>query len=506
MNRQLRQLMAALMVCYVALFIKLNQVQVFDAAELNNRPDNTRKIERDFNHPRGDIVSADGVLLAHSEPIEGRFAYQRTYPKGDLFAHTVGSYSFVFGSDGIEKTYNDDLAGVSDSFKISSFTDPFNKVPNVGTVVTTLREDVQTAARTALGENRGSVVALNPQTGALLAMWSNPSYDPNFVSTNDTIVARAFRGALDADVNKPRLARSFRERYFPGSTFKIVTAAAGLESGKITETAPDFARAKGYQPPLTNRAISNFGGSTCGGTLFEILRVSCNSAFAQMGAELLGPDPMVATAEKFGFNSTAPIDLAGAATSVFPTDFGKRLRDGANPGDAPVFENTPLLALASIGQGEVSATPLQMALVASAVANNGNIMTPHVMSEIRGRNGSSVEEFTQSVWRRPIGEATATTLRRAMLEVAADGTAKAMRIDGFEVGGKTGTAQLGTPTPSSHAWVIGFAGPPGQAPTVAIAVLVEAQPGASEQTGGAVAAPIAKQVLEVALGATTEGK
>ncbi len=501
MNRQIVKLVAGLMVCYVALFARLNQIQVFDAKKLNKREDNTREMIRDFDRPRGDIVLADGTVVAHSVETDGKFLYQRTYPFDDLYAHVVGSYSLMFGSDGVERRYTDELSGNTTDFRVGGFLDPFNETPNVGTVELSLVASVQEAARAALGTRNGSVVAINPQTGAVLAMWSYPTYNPNLTATNDAEAAKAFKEALDAAPGKPLLARTFRERFFPGSTFKIVTAAGALDAAKITETSPDFPVTTSYTPPLTSRPISNFGGSSCGGTLLEILEVSCNAPFARIGAELMGPQPLIAAAESFGFNEAAPIDLPGTARSAFPTDFGARIGSGAQPGAADLYEKTPQLAQSAIGQYEVAATPLQMALVAASVANDGRVMTPHVMNRILDRTGATVETWEPSVWKESMTPATAEILRRAMQGVVAQGTATAMNIPGAVVGGKTGTAQLGTTPAKSHAWVIGYAGPPNQAPSVAVAVLVEGQPGASEQTGGKVAAPIAKAVMEAALGA-----
>lgn len=498
MNRQIRALALAMIACYVALFVQLNFLSVVRASDLNARPDNGRAVQEAFNKPRGDIVSADGKLVATSIETDGTLRYQRTYPTGDLFGHISGSYSFLFGSDGVEKVYDDELRGDTSDFALRGLAAPLVEGPNVGTINLTLRSDVQQAARDALGPRRGSVVALDPRSGDILAMWSWPSYDPNLVAANDEVAARAFREAFNADRDKPTRSRAYRERYFPGSTFKVVTAAAGLESGTVTEAFPDYPRATSYTAPLTNRPLSNFGGSTCGGTLFEALEVSCNSVFAEMAAETIGPDPMIAEAEDFGFNQDVPIDLPGAVTSDFPTDFGKRLRPGNDEGDADVYEDTPGLAQAGIGQGNVSATPLQMAMVAAGVANGGSIMTPHVMASVRDRSGSTVTEYPDSVWREAMTSANAAVLRQAMVQVVTDGTASRLAIDGLVVGGKTGTAQLGSDPPRSHAWIISFAGPPNQPPDIAVAVIVEGQPGADEQTGGRVAAPIARAVIEAA--------
>jgi peptidoglycan glycosyltransferase len=497
-NGRIRKLAVGLIACYVALFVKLNFLQVIDAKALNERPDNGRTVLQNFNKPRGDIVTADGVQVAHSQESDGRYKFQRTYPTDDLFAHAVGSYSLIFGSSGVERAYEDELSGNTTDFRVRGFLDPFVEEANVGTVVLTLRADVQQVAKDALGAKPGTVVALDPRTGGIIAMWSYPSYNPNLTALNDSTAAQAFKTAYDRAQGKPLLAKAYRERYFPGSTFKIVTGSAGLDSGKVTVESPVFPQTNGYQPPLTTRRIRNFDGATCGGALFALLRVSCNAGFAQMGAEVVGPEGMVAEAEKFGFNQTPPIDLPGAVSSVFPTDYGKRLRDGDDPGDAAVYEGTPKLAQASIGQNDVSATPLEMALVAGAIGAGGNIRSPHVMSSVLDRDGDVVREHDDEVW-KSIPEQTAAIMRQAMIGVVGDGTAKGMAISGYEVGGKTGTAQLGTDPPKSHAWVIGFAGPPGQPAQVAVAVLVEGQLGASEQTGGRVAAPIAKRVLEAAL-------
>jgi peptidoglycan glycosyltransferase len=241
------------------------------------------------------------------------------------------------------------------------------------------------------------------------------------------------------------------------------------------------------------------------------LAVSCNSAFARLGTEVIGPDRMVHEAEQFGFNSVIPIDLPAAAASNFPKDFGKRLetlrsyyaRQGIDIPQTPdpvyVTESSGPLAQSSIGQNDVAASPLQMAMVAAAVANGGVMMKPHVMKEIRDVDGNLISRYDPTPWRRAMNEGTASVLRDAMRGVVANGTATAMFVDGLDTGGKTGTAQLGTTPPSSHAWIIGFSGQPGQPASIAVAAIVEAQPGASEQTGGRVAAPIARAVIEAAL-------
>jgi len=496
-NRQIKILGAVIMVCYLAAFVKLNQIQVFEASKYNDRPENTRAQLRDFNRPRGDIVTADGQIVATSEERRADLLYQRVYPAGDLYSHITGYYSFRLGSTGVERVYNAELTGRTAALEFDNISGLFSESSSEGDVVLSVNSVVQQAARTALGENVGSIVALDPRDGSVLAMFSNPTYDPNAISTNDGDQAELAKGFLDNHPTKPLLSRAYQDRFFPGSTFKVVTATAGLASGQVTETTPDYPVVDSYTPPLTTRPISNFDGNLCGGTLFTIMAKSCNSSFAQMAAEQLGPDPMIAAAEAAGFNDTPPIDLTRPARSVYPTDFGAVV--SRPEGRAPVYENTPALAQTAIGQNDVAATPLQMALVAAGVANKGRIMVPHVMREIRARDGDVVRSFDVSPWRDSMTAEQAEILRRGMVGVVTNGTGITAAIPGFEVGAKTGTAQLGTDPPKSHAWMIAFAGPEGGEPTVAVAVMVQGVDGASE-TGGRLAGPMARDVMKAALG------
>jgi peptidoglycan glycosyltransferase len=485
MNRQIRRLGLGLLLCYALLFAQLNWIQVAKRSEYNASPLNNRAVVRDFSRARGVIQSADGVVLARSERVDDRFRYQRSYPTAGLFAHVTGSLSFGFGASGIERQYNDELAGRTDRQQVKGFADLFIERQRVGDVTLTLRADLQRIAADALGERAGSVVALDPRTGAVLAMYSWPTYDPNLLSSHDFDDVSAARAALrPEEPESPLLASSYQERYFPGSTFKVVTSAAGLESGKITATAPVYPVESAFTPPLTTKAIRNFGGSTCGGTLIDALRVSCNTAFARMGLDIGGP-AMQSTAEAFGFNNAAPIDLPGpVAVSHFPIA-------------SEFVRDDPKLAQSAFGQNDVQASPLQMALVAAAVANSGVIMTPHVVREIRDSDGLVLETERAVRWKQAMSPSSSVVLRDAMVNVVRTGTATRLAVPGVTVAGKTGTAQLGTDPPSSHAWIIGFA--PAEAPRVAVAVLVKAQPGVSEVTGGRVAAPIAQQVLAKAL-------
>jgi peptidoglycan glycosyltransferase len=510
-NRRIRHLGVAFIVLYTVLFVQLNRVQFVEAEDYKDHEGNIRPQLRAFGQERGDIVTADGVVAAFSVPVEaGEIDFRRDYPTDELYAHVVGFQSFNQGAFGLEREYNDQLAGARLDQQFESIKDLFVDRDTTGTVVMTLRDDVQRAAAAALGERKGSVVAVDPATGEVLALWTYPSFDPNRLSGLDGAAVNAAYLELLNDPDDPLLAKSFREVFFPGSTFKLVTAAAALDIAGVTMTNPVWPDTDRYEPVPAGSAIRNFGGSTCGGDLRLALQRSCNATFAEIGAEWLGPDALVRTAEKFGFNADPVIDLPDAAGSRFPTDYGAYIADfdayqpeGAVElpnGDTPIHENSAILAQVAIGQNDVKATPLQMAMVAAAIANDGLMMKPHVVAEVRAADGSVYELVEPSNWRSSLSPFAAGQLQEAMVNVVENGTASAMRVDGLDVGGKTGTAQLGTSPASSHAWVVGFAGPPGQPAEIAVAVIVEAQPGASEQTGGAVAAPIARAVIEAAFG------
>jgi peptidoglycan glycosyltransferase len=483
-NRQLRRLGFGLIVCYIALFAMINYVQVWHARALNENPLNSRKIVRDFDRPRGQIISADGAVLAKSVPSApgDPFTFQRQYPEGQLFGHVTGYLNINFGATGVEQQYHDQLSGQTVSQEYQTLRDLFVDRDHTGDVTLTVRKDLQQSARDLLGNRKGSIVVMDPRDGSILALWSFPSYDPNLLSSHDGAATQAAKKLLEAAPDQPLRGRTWQERFFPGSTFKVVTGSTGLETGTVTPDNPVFPQESAYKPP-DGAPIQNFGGEVCGGALFEILRVSCNSAFAQMGAEVIGQQKMEAGARSFGFNDVPPIDLPAPALSIFPDT--KRSK--------------AFLGQASIGQFGTQSTPLEMALVTAGVANGGIIMSPHVMKEIRDDNGKVIDTFDSKPWRTAVNPQTAATMRQAMIGVVQDGTGTAARIRGVDVGGKTGTAELDDKGSQSEAWFTCFAGPPGAPPQVVVTVLVEDQPGASEGTGGRVAAPIAAQLVQQAL-------
>jgi penicillin-binding protein A len=482
MNKQIRLIGVGMVVLFLLLFLQLNYLQVVRANSLNHHPLNARLALARFNTKRGDIVSADGKVLAHSQPTSDQFKYLRTYPEGDLFAQVTGYFSFTYGEDGAERTFDADLTGANAPFRLPSLRDLTVQRDKSQTVTLTLSDKLQRAARQALGNRKGSVVAIDPSTGAILALWSNPSFDPNALSAHDQNEVRSYWEAANANPVRPLLPRSYRERFFPGSTFKMVTSSAVYERKPDLATKP-YPFLSALPLPQTNgQVLRNFGGEVCGGLLPELFRVSCNTGFAQIGLDMGGP-ALAGEAGDYRFNKTPPLDLPAAAKSFFP------------PGDSFVHDQ-PGLAKSAIGQENVAATPLQMALIASAIANNGVIMRPHILDRVNNSEGQVVRTYQPSPWLRATSPETAAQMTQLMVSVVQNGTGTAAQIPGVPVAGKTGTAQTGNNT--IHAWFACFA--PSAQPKIAVAVLVENQPESNEATGGAIAAPIAKAVLQAALG------
>jgi len=486
-NPAIRRVGIGITVLILILVAELSYLQIFDANSLKHNPHNSLSLLATANKPRGDIVTADGTVVAQSVRVHDNtaFKYQREYPTGSLFSQVVGYQSFVYGDTGVEKTYNDDLTGQSLDLQLHNLRGILSGSSTVGNVVLSLRADAQKTAEAALGFQRGSVVLLNVQTGAVLAMYSTPSFDPNPLTSHNAQIAQADFTALSRDPNQPSLPRAYRQLYPPGSSFKTVTSSVALEDGVATpETTYPF---RSQLPlPQTTATLKNFGGEVCGGTLVQSFTVSCNTTFGQIGLQL--GNSFVPGMEKFGIGSAPPLDVSpGAATSLGPA-----------PGS---FQNNmPNFAFAGIGQGDVAVTPLQMALVAEGIANGGVIMQPHVASEIRDSDDKLIRRITPEAWMTATTPQVAAAVTQMMINVvnSPNGTGTAARIPGVTVAGKTGTAQT-TPNVPPEAWFIAFA--PAQAPKYAVAVLVEhGGSEGSEATGGAVAAPIAAKMLRVALG------
>ena len=489
MNRQIRQLAAGLMVCYVVLFVALNYWQVGQEEELTVRLDNTRAIRREFEQPRGPITTSDGVVAAESilNPEGSQFRFQRVYPTGELYGHITGYYTFAFGSTQLERTENDVLVGATPEQQLRALPGLVTGDTDVsGSIRLTLDHDLQEAARAALGERPGSVAVIEPSTGAIKAMWSSPAYDPNAIANPDFEDAQNALTFLDAYPGDPLLANTYQQRYMPGSTFKVLTTGIALRDG-VANLQTAFPDEREFVPPQTNDPIENFQGTECGGDLTEVFARSCNIPFAKLALEI-GVERMLTGVADWGVGEPLPIDLPRAAASTFgsSTDLAQQL---------------PLLAIRGFGQNEVQMVPLHMAMVAAAVANGGQMMRPYVVEGRLDRSGTLLDRTEPEVWKTPISADVARTLNDLMQEVASTGTASCcIGLDnGITVAAKTGTAQLNArgEAERSHAWIIAFA--PAEDPQYAVAVtLLGTTDEINAGTGGRLAGPIAKQVLDAA--------
>jgi len=483
-NRQIRRFGFVMILLFVAMFAQLNYLQVVRADHYANHAGNSRNAVRDFGELRGSIKTSDGRVIAESylNPKAGsNYTYLRRYPGGSLYGHLTGYFSFTFGSTGLERQYNAELAGRKTAFTTKRLADMLRSKTVTSDVTLTVNDELQRFAARQLRKRKGSIVVLDPRTGAIRAMVSYPGFDPAVFSGTDFAAVQAAYDRMNADTDEPLLARTYRQRFPPGSTFKVITAATGIE----TQVAgPDTVYPLLRELPLrlSTRPLRNFGGSECGGTLAAAFRVSCNTSFAQLGLDLK-PERLVKGAEGFGFNKRPPLDVSpGAAESFFPpVDFFVR--------------NDPQVAQSAIGQGSVTATPLEMAMVAGAIANGGKIMQPHLMKEIKDSDGARVEGEPGGVWMTAVSGETAETVKTMMIDAVQRGTGTRAAIAGIPVAAKTGTAQTGRNT--AHAWTIGFA--PADNPRFAIAVIIEDQPDTGESTGGRTAAPIVREVLTKAL-------
>ena len=480
MNRQIVKLFAFIVVLFGVLIGFTSWWSVFDADALKEKEANKRPLLEQQQIRRGRILTADGTLIAKSVQ-KGRGdarRYVRRYPEGSLYGHPIG-YSFVrYGDTEFEQFHNDELIGEEGEF-VSIVDELLGREQEGNSVVTNIDAEAQRVALEGLqAQGFGAVVAIEPSTGRVRAMASNPPYDPNRIPFE--------LGELNRnDLEAPLFNRATQGQYPPGSTFKVVTAAAGLENDVITpETpidAPGVLEVEGQ--PLEN----DFGESFSGATLDTALTNSINTWFGQLGQKV-GNNALFETMEKFGFNSRPAIDLpedAVAKSGVF--DESEELLRAGDPVD---------LARLAIGQERLLVTPLQMAQVAAAVANGGKLMKPQIWSRVVDPDGRVIDRLDPSEYSQPISAETAAELTTAMEGVVREGTGTNAAISGVAVAGKTGTAETpfnkscGGGSDENQAWFIGFA--PADDPEIAIAATVEC----TLAFGGDVAAPIFREVAE----------
>lgn len=473
MNGPLRKVSVLVALLMAALLVNITYIAVFRQDAMLAEPRNRRVRDAEFAQNRGAILIGNEAIASSVRTDSTRFPYERTYPDGELWSSVTGWFSYDYARSNLEQSYNDELSGTSSNQSLTRILDIVSGRPPQGANLTTsLVPKAQRAAVRALGGQQGAAIAMNYATGEILALASTPTYDPNRLSSLDLKSARqAWAELLDAP-GEPLKNRATREVFPPGSTFKLVTAAAALEAGMGPDTMLEAPRTL----PLPNSTHAMGNSTNCGGTrvtLQQALVTSCNTAFGNLGMTL-GGDALRAMADRFGFGDVPALDLP-SAKSRFPAEL-----DEAQT------------ALSAIGQYDVAASPLQMLLVAAAIANDGVLMKPHIVKEVRGADLRVISTHAPEELARPMSAAAAAQLRQMMVAVVTDGTGRPARVPGLTIGGKTGTAQSAPDRPN-YAWFVGFA----EDPQVAVVAFVQdSDVAADDISGGRVAAPIFKAVME----------
>jgi peptidoglycan glycosyltransferase len=487
MNVPLRRAAYAILGAFIILVGSVTYIQAIEGPELRDNPRNPRVIAWRTGRQRGPITSSDGTILAQSTPSpDDASVFERDYPEDDLYSHTVGFTSVLFGSRGIESTRSSVLVSNRDATISGVLNGLLGGDTKPRGVQLTLDHALQEIAAEALGNQKGSVVALDPVTGAILAMVSYPRFDPN------SLIGAGAGSAgleLESDPDEPLRDRTIDQTYPPGSVFKIITTASGLDTGLVSPSS-EFADPQALQLPGSTSTIENYDGEVCregtSVTLQFAFIKSCNTVFGQLGMDI-GGDQLGATSQSFGYNQEVPFEFSVLASAFPPA--------------GTIENNPPATAQNAIGQRDNRATPLLMAMTAGAVATNGTIMQPYLVDEVFTSDGTVEDAADPSQWRRAMSPASAAVLTDLMEQVVISGTGRKAAVPGVRIAGKTGTAQVTGRAP--HAWFIGF-GPveaTSDMPQIAIAVVVESGGDFGESaTGGSVAAPIAQKVLAAFFG------
>jgi len=481
-NKELKRVSAVVLAMFLALFVSTSVIQVVSADQLRADGRNSRTLYASYSAERGPIL-VNGQEIAYSEPVDDAYKFQRVYANGPLYAPVTGYLTLNQGNTGLEDSLNEYLSGTSND----QFLDQVNAIltgqePKGAAVELTIDEVIQQAAWDALGDYQGAVIAIDPKTGAILAMVSKPTFDPNTLAVhNSQQVIDTYNALLD-DPLDPLINRTLAGPLDPpGSTFKLVVAAAALESGSYTADS-EFPNVAELQLPQSSSIVRNASRQSCGPgenvSIANALRLSCNIPFAELGAAL-GYRAILDQANEFGFNESISVPLA------------------STPSHYPRVLDAPSTMLSSFGQDEVRASPLQMAMVSMAIANGGTIMQPNLVESIVSPDLTPIETFEPTEFNRALSPETAETLKQLMVSAVSNGVASNARIDGVDVAGKTGTAQNGPDDPYSL-WFTGFA--PADDPQVVVAVVVQ-NGGGLGQNGGSneIPAPIGRKVLEAVL-------
>jgi peptidoglycan glycosyltransferase len=489
MTRHIRHAALFCALLLIALLVNATRLQVFEAPTYDDNIANRRTNIARYGQPRGDI-------LVGSEPVTGshdtgeHLRYERTYANGPMYAPVTGYASQVYGTSLLEHTEDGVLSGTDPLLSPFPLWNDLARDRNPGgDVVTTLHRGAQEAAYEGLAGRKGAVAAIEPATGRILALVSAPSYDPSVLSGNGSSVARSWK-SLNGDADKPMLNRAVRKTYPPGSTFKVVTAAAALDSGVVEDLDEPTDSPDPYRLPGTRTSLTNESEGCEDVPLRKAFEWSCNTVFAKLGVRV-GARRMATTAAAFGFNDA---DLR-IPFSVAESTFDPKV-DRAQ------------LALSSIGQYNTRATPLQMAMVAAAVANGGKVRSPYLVERTTRASGATVSTPVSRPVRQAMRPSTAVLVKELMADAVREGTGTNAWIPGATVGGKTGTAQHGLGNSGTpYAWFVSWAqGDRDLEPKVAVAVVVEdADADRGEISGGGDAAPIARAVMEAVLKSPSHG-
>ncbi|WP_138274792.1 peptidoglycan D,D-transpeptidase FtsI family protein [Rhodoluna limnophila] len=480
MNRELKRVSLVIFVMFLSLFISSTGIQVISADDLATDQRNVRSIYDSYKTQRGSIL-VDGKPIAESIPVDDVYRYNRVY-SDEMYSSVTGFFSLYQGATGLESATNSYLTGQNSSQFFEQINALLSGTPVAGaSVELTIDPDVQKAAWDALGNKKGAVVAINPTTGNILAMVSKPGFDANELAVHDGATSNANYKALIEDEDGPLLNRAYSELYAPGSVFKLVVAAAALESGEYTADST-FPNPSKYTLPGTSTVVMNSGEGKCGGaatvSIADALRLSCNVPFAQLGIALK-QNRISSQAGLFGFSKNIEFPMTSVA-SVYPSGM-----DDAQTG------------LSAFGQFDVRVTPLQMAMVSAAIANKGVLMQPNLIENVLTANLSVLHQPSPSVFSQPMSATTAKSMTEMMVGAVSNGVSGNARISGVEVAGKTGTAQNGTDQPYTL-WFTGFA--PANNPQVAVAVVIADGGGLGQSgRGNSLAAPVAKKVMQAVL-------
>jgi peptidoglycan glycosyltransferase len=490
MDRQIRRLALGILVLFAALAINLNYLQVVAADRLANNNANKRLLIQEYEVDRGLILAADRrTALADTRRTGGELKYQRIYPQpAELgYGHLTGFYSFKYGRTELEQSFNDELSARAEELFPQRLIDEFlGRDLKGASIITTIEPELQELAAEALEGSEGAVAAIDPRTGDVLALFSSPTYDPNPLASHGSgsRVERAYQ-ALDPDEpDSPLVSRATDTFFPPGSSFKIVTAAAALEAGLGPEHL--LPNPPTYDVPQTTDDLENFGGGVCPGgsqiDMAQALQISCNVYFAQLAVEL-GPETLVGQAHRFGFSQDIPFDIPFVESEIPPVE--------------GFTDDIPAVAQSGIGQRDVRTNVLHMALVAGAIGNGGVMMQPRLITDVRDPDGRPLRHIDPAEYGEPMSELNAGILTQMMVAVVQAGTGTAAQVPGVTVAGKTGTAQTAEGE-APHAWFVAFA--PAEDPEIAVAVMIlNGGDLGREATGGQLSAPIAKTLIEAHL-------